>query len=339
MRTLVEQATVISSLEGDVWHAFVFTLIKDTPLLAKDDLEHRFRFGLITFLTVCNALAQASLMSWLWAYMVRPSIMEVQELYSQFHATSFDENGSFSEERFAEDFGDSRVRLCRLPLSNAGFLYLALFFWVAQCVNQVCGVGRLAWRVLRQLPSLPPKAPLRLQIVPGETEEEYIICLSPVSRVAILAVACLPKFLLLGCLAAIGCAWLIAARSFDELVFQSLALAFFLDLEELVFAFLMPDRAVAHMERTHFACPGEANRLMSEREAQHDDQMFREYARSFLLLLAVAISVGILLVGQQVVPNFQWDVEPHCQETWQTHSSPWCRPWDTECFPYGKSSA
>lgn len=338
LRTIVEQATVISSLEQDLWHAFAFSLVKDGPLISSADREHTFRFGLVTILTACNMVAQLSLMSWLWVNLVRPSIKEVQDVYGQFHAVAFDETGNFLEDSFKEDFADDRGRLCQFPIASFGFLYLALFLWVAQCMNQVFGVGRLLVRVLWKLPRLPARAPLRLQVVPGETEDEYIVCLSLTSRAVILAVVCCPKVFLVACLTTLGCVWLIASQSYTELVFQSLALAFFLDLEELIFAFLMPERAIAQMERTHFACPGPTNSLVNERDVQDDQQMFDEYCRSFVFLLAVAVSVGLVLLWQQVVPNFQWDVGAHCQEVWRDQSLPWCRPWETECFPYGKAS-
>jgi hypothetical protein len=119
-----------------------------------------------------NLVLQLGMLSWVTLYVLLPSVHTTQDLYLLFHQECFDQDGQFSEERFANF--EHQESLCQFPLYDKGFIMSVLFLWCLTCFHEIRSTMRVFDSIM-SLPKLPDSADSSDMVTsPGELHSEGV---------------------------------------------------------------------------------------------------------------------------------------------------------------------
>eukprot|EP00931_Biecheleriopsis_adriatica_P004162 TRINITY_DN105875_c0_g1_i1.p1 TRINITY_DN105875_c0_g1~~TRINITY_DN105875_c0_g1_i1.p1 ORF type:complete len:431 (-),score=83.79 TRINITY_DN105875_c0_g1_i1:179-1429(-) len=337
---IVKHATGLHELPEDVWGAAILVMLKDIPDLTHGliYIENVMRASLIGVLLLLNIVLQLIFLFWIWKFVASPQVRRTQEEYKAYHDQVFSSSGKFSQDQFL-DFVESSG-LCGFGLSNKPFLFAILFLWVAHCTNEL-KVNFRRFRLFNKLPKLPASIETQDMVhemdngMEGVWNEELwlICCITPLYKAFIVLAIFVPKALVAVGLAWCGSVWLAASEEFGDLILNSLALSFVMQIDEMLFDCFMPERLRDNLRKTKIANQEEA--LTSE-ELQRKDKadMFEAYSRSWGFLLFTILFVMCFLMFQPVLPGFADDIYSHCTSILEAKMTPLCKFGETDCFPY-----
>jgi len=120
------------------------------------------------------------------------------------------------------------------------------------------------------------------------------------------AVFCLiifvPRTIINGYLLWLGCRWLMATANFDNLVLNSVALAFILDLSQIFYAAMVPVRS------KHDLSVSRMLPLQDKSAVGYRQMLFVAFVNGASLLWTAFYMVYF----QAVLPDYRWDVRKPC---------------------------
>jgi len=295
----------------------------------------RLSFGMTC--AVLNFVLQFSFLYWIGKWVVVPAVSDVQKDYRRYHAEMFDEDGQMLEmDHFME--WPLRERMCNLVLTDFKFTFAVLFLWVGNCLIDIRRSQRLC-RGIMSLPRLPRETSITEMVVEegtGDGEEHLLVCISGFFRALIIAVIVVPKYGIAILLSIFGCTWLTATESFSDLILNSLALVFVVDIDEIIYEAFIPEALKHSMSCFKIATPehkGEeedhaAKKLASVRAA---------YMRSWQTLLFDFLIVYVFMKFQWVLPHYKWDIRDRCAAAATMEvGQALCQPWEADCFPVSR---
>mmetsp|Transcript_98208 Transcript_98208/g.253980 ORF Transcript_98208/g.253980 Transcript_98208/m.253980 type:complete len:318 (-) Transcript_98208:809-1762(-) len=171
-------------------------------------------------------------------YVTEPSVVRARELYHQYHRDVFEE-GIFSLSAF-EDW-DQRRELCELPLANREFCFAILAIWtgfVMIDLKDTCWLAYL-WAALKR--PADNSAAERSLADWDEDMQKYVIKRAPcLTKGLVFLTIILPKFIIAIACWWLGARWLISTANFSDLILNSVALAFIIEIDDMVFRCMMP---------------------------------------------------------------------------------------------------
>jgi len=172
----------------------------------------------------------------------------------------------------------------------------------------------------------------------------HIRRLTPMLRGALHAVITIPKLVLNCILFLYGTRWLVATTDFAGLVLNSVALSFIVEIDELIYATLLPLKVHEAVDST---------KLLAHQQSEEADigDRWTAYTRAWLFF-AAAVFFGfayinysqyfdwdLLMLPIGVLPGYQFDlnVPGRCDRVIEEMSSDLCKyRFDAfYCFPYG----
>ena len=130
-----------------------------------------------------------------------------------------------------------------------------------------------------------------------------------------------------------GCVWLVATMSFADLILNALALEFIISIDENILAFFLPGKIASRLAGTKFAYPAETH---TEEQKEHD--LIVDYCRNIMYFVVCVMLTTAMVLYQQVLPYFPFDVEAHCGAWFMNQFTPKCLPFEKDCFPFGAAS-
>jgi len=138
----------------------------------------------------------------------------------------------------------------------------------------------------------------------------------------------IPKFVICLFLTTTGCLWLLSTESIGDLILNSLALAFVVQVDELIAQVFFP---VAYLE--DLGRLGIASQRQDEDPEVVEAKVIKSFCWSACTLVLTASIVELAFRFQPVLPNFNGDqVSAACLEYIKT-KVPWCMPGRSDCFP------
>jgi hypothetical protein len=336
---MIEAEAVDGTKEGvakDVWTATMLVIFKDLPdfLGGHAHREQVLRSAFISISYILNVTLQVSLTVWIVMKITLPSMKGSQEVYAKFHQVAFTDDGVFDPERFHSMDSEELELLCNFGISKRMFLWVILFLWLSQCLQEFKNIERLQRRIL-SLPALPRGMdPHDMVSETLEAGKDLIVCIDFRTKVAIFTLIIIPKAIICMTLLFCGSQWLIASESSTDLVLNSLALVFVVQIDELIYTVYLPARMDAALEQMKFVTP--INRQLADKEREAQD-ITSAYMRSFAYLFVVMILVAVVIQFQMIFPGYSWDVRGACADYVQEHPWPKCLkfPWEdnSDCFP------
>merc|ERR1711924_558628 len=122
-----------------------------------------------------------------------------------------------------------------------------------------------------------------------------------------------PKILVAAGLCLMGYTWLVATDFLPDLILNSLALAFVVQIDELIFSVFLPARMESDLERTRFALPADDVDMNDPESGQAFEQrtVIKEYRRTACFMTFVLLFVPLFLKYQPVIPGYEWDLHRH----------------------------
>eukprot|EP00932_Pfiesteria_piscicida_P003190 SRR837773.13101.p2 GENE.SRR837773.13101~~SRR837773.13101.p2 ORF type:complete len:165 (+),score=41.80 SRR837773.13101:47-496(+) len=132
----------------------------------------------------------------------------------------------------------------------------------------------------------------------------------------------LPKICIAVGLWWLGARWLLSTLSFSDLMLGAVALSFITDLDELVYAVLVPEdiHALVQMYRLHRSDADQLNTALATNDHSlvrvlRDSRFRARVLEMFLsLLVVVVVPVVYMFFLQRAIPNYRWDVQHACED-------------------------
>jgi hypothetical protein len=308
--------------EENVWNAAVFVIVKDIPRILAGEamLEQWLRFVFISICSVLNAGLQLCLVFWIVTKITLPSITSTQTLYAEFHRVSFDD-GRLDTDMMRKGMGEDVGRLCQFGMAHLSFLIGILFLWLSQCAQEMKDIERWNRRLLA-LPRLPrDRQPhdMVYEVVKEDrvddhgghfSEEKWMLCcLDCRTRFLIYMLMVLPRLLICSVLALSGSQWLIASETGTDLLLNSLALVFVVQVDETIYSVFLPVRMNKALAKLKFEVPLHAHLGKDEKER---NDILTAYQRSFIYLLAVCVVLVLVIRFQVILPGYAQDIKSSC---------------------------
>merc|ERR1719506_3188962 len=101
-----------------------------------------------------------------------------------------------------------------------------------------------------------------------------MICLNLQSKVLLMMLVYIPKFLISLCLCGCGCIWLLASETIGDLILNSLALAFVVQVDELLANTFFPHHFLKEIESLVVAMPYDP---IDDDEIKHSNKRANEF--------------------------------------------------------------
>jgi len=308
-----------------------------------------YRLCYVLAVLIVNYFFQFLMLWWISDYVVQPSIHSVQHVYSTFHSRFFTIDGQFMRDTWDAAMSDWDVeykkQLCHMVFSKFYFLWLVLMLWVMIMVIEFRKNAKLLLDVFR-VPTCPGSHPeLMIKGTGGGFEESdadddkiLIVGLTPKLRICVFCVILIPKFVIGVCLMVLGMSWLSATESFSELILNSLALQFVINIDESIFEALLPEAYREDMKKVVIQIPrrrGNLEERIREDWAQWKTSTFYFFFFSVFTFVYIKHLQSIPILG--VLPYFRHDISDACEPFLEANKQRLCfGGFSTqECFPYG----
>jgi len=321
-------------LPADAYGAAMYAFIYDTrELLSGKDHDSKpcwlniYRLVYVLTVLMVNYLFQFLMLWWIFDFVVQPSVHGVQKTYARYHGEFFSEEGEFDRGRWdgrTEEWDIAfKHHLCHMAFPKYTFLCFVLMLWVMIMVIEFRKNVSLLLSVY-SLPVCPRSHPERMIKGSGgghdETEADddkiFIEGLTPGIRTTIYLIILLPKFLIGILLCTLGLIWLSATESFSDLILNSLALEFVINVDDHLFEALLP-----LSYRENLGADGHVFMRIPVKPMDIDDMVAEDWAgwksSTFFLLFIPVLCFGYLSYLQVlpvfgVLPNFDYDVGHAC---------------------------
>merc|ERR1719401_2460466 len=85
-----------------------------------------------------------------------------------------------------------------------------------------------------------------------EEKKLYVKGLTPLCRATLILLVCVPKFIICIALLYLGCNWLSATTSFQELVMNTVAMEFITRIDEMLYSTLLPKSMQTEVAEVNF---------------------------------------------------------------------------------------
>lgn len=139
---------------------------------------------------------------------------------------------------------DMQTRICSIPLTQPVFTGSILFIWTLICVNEFRKCLQMFISIIIQTGTASSmRDALEKEDEDDPDSKEMVIAnLTPLMKLLLTIIVFLPRATISIGLLWLGCRWLFATTSFEDLILNAMALEFILLMKETVYAALMPAR-------------------------------------------------------------------------------------------------
>lgn len=276
--------------------------------------KHAFRLFVVLLLQFLTLGTQVYL-TLMTKMMITPQVVaNIRKEYGHYEAVMYDnhtrltENGHargipgfFNVTNFQYLTPDQQDTVCQFALTKPGFTYAILTVWTLTCLRYMRRSLQLMHRII-VLPTVSSMAGPDVIASQGKSKKKVI----GVTLCVKFAAFCL----LLVCLAQssvllwIGCRWLLATISFQDVLLNAVALEFVLNLHELIYSAAAPYSMRRALYVTLVSSP-------VDREEPTWSNMVGAFS---VILLAMLFAYWYTVFFQKVLPDYQWDVASVCEQ-------------------------
>jgi hypothetical protein len=328
-------------LDDDVYSAVIFTLTTDVSELYSttdsDGLDIKvniYRACFTLTLLAVNYLLQIGILVWVYWYVASPTLHRAQRVYQRYHHDVF-EDGEFQEELWNAWDWKQQHALCRIAFSNYWFLYAILSLWWLAMVTE----ATKTWTLFTKINSLghtndgSQMVKIKLSDEDPDEDVNHVYSLLISVRIGLCTLIILPKFAIAAGLLWVGSVWLAATDSFENLVLNSVALTFIINIDESIFQGLVPGTMKTNIGKTKLVRP----RLKEE----YEQEVKGAYRGVTLQLITVVVGVAAYMseFGQSIpyvgiFPGYAADNDIACAKMWNVQRTLVCSRGE-ECFAFG----
>jgi len=215
--------------------------------------------------------------------------------------------GFFDPELFHSLDGDVKSTACRIPFSQPKFIFVILTVWSLSCVGEFRELFRSARFMLLYTKSVSSMADALVQAEDDEGAHKLIVVgLTHVMK-AIIALIALTRLVICCVLLWMGCRWLVATTNFGDLILNSVALVFVLELKDFLYMILIPSRNKRDLQNTTIEPPKE----------KQNPSLFLFMGSFFVDPSDNNLGLRIYIHVPSSLPGYKWDLREVCTQ-WTT---------------------
>lgn len=335
---LSEETSKRVDIPEDAYGAAILCLVRDIPRLfephpSRDTFDIAiFSCSFAAVLLITNLVLQCSILVYVYHYVVALDIAHVQIRYKHFRLNVFRPDGSFADDLWANY--KNRDELCQIAMWNRPFYYTVLCCWSLVMIIEI----KKSEELIRHIWKVPTCQKSGQMLIKAETSQ-YVIAFTRWTRFWLLVTVCIPKIGISITLLWLGCEWLSATIKFESLVMNTVAMAFIVNIDEILFEAVLP--------RAHRNDVANIDFLMKKTGSDEDDYLLRKQRKSYRksLFYMILLTVYVLTYGewiQDVLPADIKFVRNKCQDI-ITEDQPFCNGWTwylrgkasaLRCFPF-----
>eukprot|EP00811_Abedinium_folium_P032841 NODE_5853_length_1728_cov_10.536540.p1 GENE.NODE_5853_length_1728_cov_10.536540~~NODE_5853_length_1728_cov_10.536540.p1 ORF type:complete len:369 (-),score=108.56 NODE_5853_length_1728_cov_10.536540:510-1616(-) len=325
-------------LPEDVYGAAMFSCIFDFFEIltggANPDLNIKlniFRLTFINLILFVNYMLQASLLYWIYNYVVAPSVHLAEDVYRKYHREVFDRSGEFQSQVWEQWDEYDKASICGIAFASYLFMFAILWLWVVTMVNENRKTERLLSEIIAVEATADPK-----QMIDDKEQDGMVRVkrLTTFVRWFIYIVIIVPKFIVGFLLLVVGATWLTSTDDFSSLILNAIALEFVVGIDNLLYEALLPKSVLSDIQGTKLWI-----RAKPKTKKEKEAQVIWFFTKSTMwLVFSLSIVYFFLGYGQYipfagVYPGFAHDV--HCPSYQEKIGKRLCEG-HTDCFPFGQ---
>lgn len=326
----------------DAYGAAILAFVKDAPLLTKPESPEHFEYAMwncvfAVLLLLVNLFLQCSILAYVFHYVVALDIAIVQTLYTHFRLHVFDSEGAFLGAKW-ENYS-ARSDLCQIAMWNRPFYYAVLFCWSLVMMIEIRKSEELGRHIL-VIPTCKKASEMMIE----EGGHFYVVAFTRWTRIMLICTVAVPKMCISLILLWLGCEWLSATIKFESLVMNTVAMAFIVNIDEILFDAVLPPLRKDEVQNIDFLIrkPSKDQRgLFNKRRRAYTKALFS----MIILLLSILVYAEYM---QDVLPPDMTTLRNLCQDYLQRQSQPICNGWTwylrgnpsaKNCFPFPAPTA
>jgi len=239
-------------------------------------------------------------------YVTYPAVEAARKVYAGFEK-NITTTGMSPAASLANMSEEQRERLCQFPLSQPYFLWMILAIWTGYVMKDL----RESVTYVSVWWGLPTPPVGSLVTTEWQTEHsKLVVRAAQISvKLIILFSTMIPKLIIATFVWWIGARWLVATTSFQDVVLNSVALAFIFDIDEMFYGALT---ALETRERVSHYC---VDVVEPETEVASKAQFGRAaFMNACLLVIVLGIPILYIDYFQTVLPKYHWDLKGACDQ-------------------------
>eukprot|EP00444_Apocalathium_aciculiferum_P059225 CAMPEP_0183604990 /NCGR_PEP_ID=MMETSP0371-20130417/182224_1 /TAXON_ID=268820 /ORGANISM="Peridinium aciculiferum, Strain PAER-2" /LENGTH=414 /DNA_ID=CAMNT_0025817095 /DNA_START=92 /DNA_END=1336 /DNA_ORIENTATION=- len=285
---------------------------------------------------VVNLLFQATILYYIYTFVVEPSVKNVQVMYAEFRAGIFDEHGNIDDEAWANYEGKSEV--CQITMSNLNFYFGILVLWSLLMMDEL----RKCERVVRDIAAIRHVDKLEDQMCYSHRNGYdvdgvcLVVGLTTPMKWTVLITVCVPRAIIGLVLLFLGYQWLASSASFADMTLNAMALEFVKNIDEILYDSVLPRQLKQDIADTNVF-------KIEERKTKKDLDAaeWKAYRRTGLWVIVMIVGlVGFSICVQTVLPFDLTELNNHCTAQRTDSQTPICTHmtfsgWSEDCYPYG----
>jgi len=319
---LKAQACGPEGLEEDLYGLAIASIVRDTRSFCRGYSSAGLmiaRMGVSVMILVLVLILQIYLMAELKALVTSVAVNQIRSVYDRYEIIMYGNDTArmartangfhrgrepyFDPQNFEKLDEEDKEQVCQIPLSQPTFFMTLLTIWTFTVVADIRKAIDTWVRIVRITPTIDSMKD-SMEQAEGSDEEFVIIGLTAPVKITLSIVLFLPRLVVDIYLLWLGCRWLTATPSFEDVILNAVALEFILVLNNVIFSTVVPLQSVVDTRNTQI--------LPREKEVQPT-------AKSVLAAFAWGIGsmIWVLLymyLLQAVLPQYRWDVRDVCIE-------------------------
>jgi len=325
----------------DAYGAAILAFVRDVPQVLYGESGPAWDIAVIScifsmIVLFLNLVLQVSILAYVYRYVVNPDVGLVQNQYAEFRLQVFDSSGMFQDDLWRKYEG--RSDLCQIAMWNRPFYYSVLFCWTLVMLIEI----RKSEELTRNLLSVPLcENPSKMVVKKGQ--DMFVVAFTRATRHLILAFVAIPKIGIGIMLLWLGCEWLSATIKFESLVMNTVAMAFIVNIDEILFEAILPAHHRNEVENIDFLL--DKGEVDSQQDILQRKQAFR--SSFWYMFFACVFLVCYAEYLQDVLPPDITMLGDRCKEFIDEYQQPFCNGWTwylrgnpsaRECFPFPAAS-
>jgi len=310
-----------TSLDEDIYGMGIAALIRDTQRVACGSESRGLRVSrmMISLLTLIFTMTlQVFLLVEMQHLVTSVVTKEAQTTYGEFEVPMYGNDKSkmetmsdgelrgvdsqFDMTRFAGLDDETKDAICQVPLSQPTLFIAILLVWTLVCTNEMRNAFDMAGSLLVSTPTI---ANMKESI--AETEEKnddavVVVGLTLPIKIASIILIVIPRILVTGTLLWLGCRWLTGTFGFSDVLQNAVALEFILLLKYVFYDAITPSHNKRETVKTMLS-------PYLAKESPSSTVFLGAFTWGIISIVWVFLYI---LVFQQVLPNYQWDIHDAC---------------------------
>jgi len=318
----LKEANTILDLPENIYGAAMMAAIRTAQ---NHDDEHGVYLAhgvsiSVFFALFVNMFMQAYVLYCTKVFITAPAVQDIRALYAHYHEQMFDDEGTWIHEHW--DTFDKKRELCQIPFSQPVFFLALLIVWTATCWKDL----RESYLYVDAWVRLPKPSDPSKYVETSSKEDDNETAATHASihvKAVVMGFLLIPKVVISCFLWWLGARWLAATPSFQDLILNAVALAFIMELDELIYETVVPRDVMQLVQDYKVARPNQASApklspspTKEEIEKCNSARASRFIWRMVSIISTLAVITFVPMIYtyrlQQVIPDYKWDVHEYC---------------------------